>query len=131
MGERMGLKRVALAANCLSLLKQYTWPGNVRELEHAVYRATIIARATQQSDELLLEAQHFNQVPEQMVAPPVALDVPFLGVEQGLREATDDFQRQLIDNTLNNCARKWSACARMLDMDVANLHRLAKRLGLK
>ncbi|KJZ39925.1 MULTISPECIES: nitric oxide reductase transcriptional regulator NorR [Pseudomonas] len=129
--ERMGLKRVALAANCLSLLKQYTWPGNVRELEHAVYRATIIARATQQSDELLLEAQHFNQVPEQMDTPPVALDVPFLGVDQGLRDATDDFQRQLIDNTLNNCARKWSACARMLDMDVANLHRLAKRLGLK
>ncbi|HHU3175026.1 TPA: hypothetical protein ACUBD1_004067, partial [Escherichia coli] len=25
----------------------------------------------------------------------------------------------------------WAACARMLETDVANLHRLAKRLGLK
>ncbi|MCT6980857.1 sigma 54-interacting transcriptional regulator, partial [Salmonella enterica subsp. enterica serovar Oranienburg] len=28
---RMVLQRVALAAGCLSLLKQYSWPGNVRE----------------------------------------------------------------------------------------------------
>lgn len=128
---RMGLQRVALAAGCLSLLKQYSWPGNVRELEHAVYRATILARATQQSEELLLEAQHFNQVPEQMAILPVAVDVPSSSVGQCLRDATDSFQRQLIESTLKNCADNWSACARMLDMDVANLHRLAKRLGLK
>lgn len=128
---RMGLKRVALATNCLSQLMQYTWPGNVRELEHAVYRATILARATQQSEALQLEAQHFNLLGGQLDTPTAAQQAPVPNLDQGLRDATDNFQRQLIENTLKRCADNWSACARLLNIDVANLHRMAKRLGLK
>ena len=127
----MGLKRVALATNCLSQLMQYTWPGNVRELEHAVYRATILARATQQSEALQLEAQHFNLLGEPLDTPTAAQQAPVPNLDQGLRDATDNFQRQLIESTLERCASNWSACARLLNIDVANLHRMAKRLGLK
>lgn len=128
---RMGLQRVALAADCLSLLRQYPWPGNVRELEHAVYRATLLARATQHSEELLLEARHFNLLAEPVYAPLATVNASSPGADQGLRDATDEFQRQLIERTLKQCADNWSACARSLNIDVANLHRLAKRLGLK
>ncbi|MNN93609.1 Anaerobic nitric oxide reductase transcription regulator NorR [compost metagenome] len=48
-----------------------------------------------------------------------------------LREATEAFQRQMITRALEQNNRSWAACARALEMDVANLHRLAKRLGLK
>ena len=40
-------------------------------------------------------------------------------------------QRQMITRALEQNNRSWAACARALEMDVANLHRLAKRLGLK
>ena len=50
---------------------------------------------------------------------------------ENLREATEAFQRQMITRALEQNNRSWAACARALEMDVANLHRLAKRLGLK
>ena len=50
---------------------------------------------------------------------------------ENLREATEEFQRQMITRALELNNRSWAACARALEMDVANLHRLAKRLGLK
>jgi anaerobic nitric oxide reductase transcription regulator len=50
---------------------------------------------------------------------------------QNLREATDNFQRTAIRQALEQSQYNWAASARLLEMDVANLHRLAKRLGLK
>ncbi|MBW8398178.1 hypothetical protein K1D89_22680 [Escherichia coli] len=52
-------------------------------------------------------------------------------VKQNLREATEAFQRETIRQALAQNHHNWAACARMLETDVANLHRLAKRLGLK
>ena len=48
-----------------------------------------------------------------------------------MRSTTDAFQSELIRRTLAQNGNNWAACARALDIDVANLHRLAKRLGLK
>jgi anaerobic nitric oxide reductase transcription regulator len=52
-------------------------------------------------------------------------------VKQNLREATEAFQRETIRQALAQNHHNWAACARMLETDVANLHRLAKRLGMK
>ncbi len=52
-------------------------------------------------------------------------------MNENLREATEAFQRKMITRALEQNNRSWAACARALEMDVANLHRLAKRLGLK
>ncbi|MCV7761273.1 transcriptional regulator, partial [Pluralibacter gergoviae] len=41
------------------------------------------------------------------------------------------FQRQTISRALQRSGNNWAAAARALAMDVANLHRLARRLGLK
>ncbi|MGB6190597.1 MAG: nitric oxide reductase transcription regulator, partial [Aeromonas molluscorum] len=81
-----------------------------------------------------LDCHHFNlatgsapsssripveQAPQQMTAG------------MGLRTATDAFQFQLIEQTLAAQHGNWAATARALEMDGANLHRLARRLGLK
>ena len=57
-------------------------------------------------------------------APPVAAGL-------GLRAATDAFQLQLIEQTLAAHDGNWAATARALELDGGNLHRLARRLGLK
>nr|WP_307954029.1 nitric oxide reductase transcriptional regulator NorR [Shigella flexneri] len=56
---RQGLSRVVLSAGARNLLQHYSFPGNVRELEHAIHRAVVLARATRNGDEVILEAQHF------------------------------------------------------------------------
>lgn len=125
---RMGLSRVVLSPGARSHLLSYGWPGNVRELEHAIHRAVVLARATRSGDEVVIHARHFALQDE--TAPAIAQALPET-VNENLREATEAFQRQMITRALEQNNRSWAACARALEMDVANLHRLAKRLGLK
>jgi len=44
---------------------------------------------------------------------------------------TDAFQRRLVAEAIDGAGGNLSAAARALGMDRSNLHRLAKRLGLK
>lgn len=125
---RLGLSRVVLSAGARNLLQHYRFPGNVRELEHAIHRAVVLSRATRNGDEVILEAQHFA-FPEVTLPTPEVAAVPV--VKQNLREATEAFQRETIRQALAQNHHNWAACARMLETDVANLHRLAKRLGMK
>ncbi|MGA4596951.1 nitric oxide reductase transcriptional regulator NorR [Escherichia marmotae] len=125
---RLGLSHVVLSASARNLLQHYRFPGNVRELEHAIHRAVVLARAARSGDEVILEAQHFA-FPEVTLPSPEVTTVPV--VKQNLREATEEFQRETIRQALAQNNHNWAACARMLEIDVANLHRLAKRLGLK
>ena len=112
-------------------MARYDWPGNVRELEHAIHRAAVLARAEQGSQAPVLDISHFNLTPAQgeMMTPPAPAPLPAQGV--GLRAATDAFQLRLIRQTLERFNGNWAATARQLEMDGGNLHRLAKRLGLK
>jgi len=126
--QRFGLAQVLLSSGARSQLLQYGWPGNVRELEHAIHRAVVLARAARAGDEVTLEAQHFAFADAPL--PQIPNAAPFVP-GRNLREATEDFQRQTIRQTLAQHNQSWAACARALEMDVANLHRLAKRLGLK
>jgi anaerobic nitric oxide reductase transcription regulator len=48
----------------------------------------------------------------------------------GIKSATEDFQRQIITEALNHHNGNWSAAARQLKTDRANLNRMAKRLGI-
>nr|WP_318383727.1 nitric oxide reductase transcriptional regulator NorR [uncultured Enterobacter sp.] len=125
---RLGLSRVVLSPGARALLLHYAWPGNVRELEHAIHRAVVLARATRQRDDVVLDVAHFA-LSDEPVKPAltVAADV----VVTSLREATEAFQRETINRVLQQHGGRWAACARALDTDVANLHRLAKRLGMK
>ena len=126
---RLGLGSVVLSASALAHIRAYDWPGNVRELEHAIHRAILLAGATQNSDELILEASHFALTPGLETSSPAPVELPPENL--ALRSATDAFQSQLIRRTLAENNHNWAASARALDIDVANLHRLAKRLGLK
>lgn len=124
----MGLSRVVLSPGARGHLLTYGWPGNVRELEHAIHRAVVLARATRTGDDIVIHARHFalhdENIPSVKPAAPES-------VNENLREATEEFQRQMITRALEQNNRSWALCARALEMDVANLHRLAKRLGLK
>ncbi|MCM5570156.1 nitric oxide reductase transcriptional regulator NorR [Burkholderiaceae bacterium FT117] len=48
-----------------------------------------------------------------------------------LRDAVDACQRRLIRRALAACDGNWTRAARRLDIDPSNLHKLARRLGVK
>lgn len=127
---RLGLSRVVLSPGARRHLLNYGWPGNVRELEHAIHRAVVLARATRAGDEVVLEEQHFA-LSEDVLPAPSAESFLALPACRNLRESTENFQREMIRQALAQNNHNWAASARALETDVANLHRLAKRLGLK
>lgn len=125
---RMGLSQVVLSPATRAQLAAYAWPGNVRELEHAIHRAVVLARAASVSDDVVLAPSHFSLSGE--TSP--AVSVPSQAAEPvNLREATEAFQRQAIVQALHSQQNNWASAARALSLDAANLHRLAKRLGIK
>jgi anaerobic nitric oxide reductase transcription regulator len=133
--SRMGLNSLRLSNDAQAALLAYAWPGNVRELEHLIGRSALKALGSckERPKILSLSAADLDLpngsvevASEQPTAVPVAG-----GVSGDLREATENYQRQLISACLERHHDNWASAARELGLDRANLGRMAKRLGMK
>lgn len=138
--HKLGVANISLDAATLSVIQSYSWPGNVRELEHAINRASVIAKSDTSSEQITLLPQHFNFSSE--VAGIQATEYkPEDGAmsenvmaeykHQGLKEAIDLFQAQFVQSAYLENDKNLSATAKQLKVNPGNLHRLMKRLGLK
>lgn len=130
--HKLALAQLILPPDTRQMLESYAWPGNIREMKHAIERAAVLARASQPQGEVTLHRQLFN-LPSASVESiqPMATPAHPLPATVNFLQATQDFQRQLITRRLEENQMNWSACARALNLDAGNLHRLAKRLGMK
>jgi anaerobic nitric oxide reductase transcription regulator len=139
--SRLGLGSVRLDSEAQAALLAYDWPGNVRELEHLIGRSVLKALGRHQPRPriLTLTAADLGLASPAQLAmpwtghPPEALTALPKGIQvlgQGLRQTVDAFERQLIEACLARHQQNWTAAARELRMDRANLARLARRLGL-
>lgn len=130
---RLGLRSLRLSAEAQAALLGYDWPGNVRELEHLIGRAALKAMAGGERKRILSIGAELLDLPN--VGPTQflqdATQESGAGHFSGLREATEQFQRQQIIAALERCQHNWAAAARQLELDRANLHRLARRLGVR
>ncbi|MEG1117641.1 MAG: nitric oxide reductase transcription regulator, partial [Janthinobacterium sp.] len=127
-----------LSAAAENALCHYRWPGNVRELEHVISRAALkaVIRGADRKDIVTLETDMLDldalEAPAGADAPPVpaacgAPAAPLLSMHQ-IVEAS---QRQAIRQALLLHHDNWAAAARQLGLDASNLHKLARRVGLK
>jgi anaerobic nitric oxide reductase transcription regulator len=132
---RLGLRSMRLSPAAERAMLAYPWPGNVRELEHVISRAAIklLSRGASRTQILTLEPElldleglggYLNTLEPPLSAPASALG-------GSLRAAVEACQRQNILKALELCADNWATAARLLDLDPSNLHKLARRLGLK
>lgn len=149
---RLGLRGLRLDEQAQEQLLAHHWPGNVRELEHVIDRAALRAAGRSEpangivtisswdlgiadlaSGNSLLEIQQGSTRPD---------DDHHGGREerdggggkaafQGPREAARAAQRESIRRALDGAQGNWARAARTLGMDASNLHKLARRLGLK
>lgn len=136
--HKLNVSSINLDAKVLPLLQTAPWEGNVRELEHTINRAAVLAKAQTNHSHLTLELQHFNNLETSnfaVIEPQTEGSPSDLSIEifkdLGLKEAVEQFQRQLIQDVYNNNAQNLSATAKQLGVNAGNLHRLMKRLSLK
>jgi two-component system nitrogen regulation response regulator NtrX len=99
----------------------YAWPGNVRELRNFVERLYLLKPRP-----LRVTAQDLRMLdPSSSTEPAPAAE------SRGYRERVDEFERKLLQETLDSHAGNIAAAARALKMDRGNLHRRLQSLGLK
>ncbi len=133
---RLGLRSMRLSPAAERAMLAYPWPGNVRELEHVISRAAVklLSRGASRTQILtlepeLLDLEGLSDFVSAVEPAPASAPDPALG--SSLREAVEACQRQNILKALELCADNWANAARLLDLDPSNLHKLARRLGLK
>ena len=133
---RLGLRSLRLAPDAREALLHYPWPGNVRELEHVISRAALkaLSRGAQRSDIVTLQASWLDLDGVAPLLTPSAEPVPTQAHPQAaisLQDAVQACQRQVLQAALTAHAGNWAQAARQLQVDASNLHKLARRLGLK
>lgn len=139
---RLGLRGIRLTKEAEQALMSYDWPGNVRELEHIISRAAIkmLSSGASRNSILSIEPQYLdivNTQPGIYTDPKVQAEtnapVQLIAQQtlQPMNQALKTFQHDLITLALEQSGQNWANAARLLEMDASNLHKLAKRLGLK
>lgn len=136
--RKLGMTQLKLDPEALAYLNAYDWPGNIRELEHVINRAALKARAHRHPQALIsvsledigMLENRLPTPPSQHVAEPNATSMVW-DRSLGLRDATEQFQRELVTAALTESGFNWAQAARQLKTDRANLVRLAKRLDIR
>lgn len=125
---RLGLGAVRLTQDARMALTSYDWPGNVRELEHTILRAALRASGGRRRETVVLDSSslELTKTTRAVALPDV---VPEANVP--LEVAVDDLKRRRINAAIERTQGNWARAARQLGLDRANLHRMAKRLGLR
>jgi anaerobic nitric oxide reductase transcription regulator len=139
--SRLGLGSLRLDHDAQAALLAYGWPGNVRELEHLISRSVLkalgrqcprprIVTLTAADLGLSSSAQPPASADQNAPAEPVQPADDAMLTTAGLRPTVEAFERRLIEQCLERHTYNWAAAARELQMDRANLVRLARRLNL-
>jgi anaerobic nitric oxide reductase transcription regulator len=137
MRSRLGLGGLRLDGDAQAALLAYDWPGNVRELEHLIGRSCLKALGRQQPRPriLTLTAGDLDLAPAgEVPVPAAAREAPAAAAGEvlgkGLRQAVEDYERTLVGECLTRHRQSLAGAARELQVDRANLARLARRLGV-
>jgi len=101
----------------LRVLETYSWPGNIRELKNAIERATIMCEGPLISYEDLPFAVNKKE------------HVPLHG--QDLKQATLQFKKQLVIDTLQSVQGNRTRAAKILKIQRTYLSRLISELEIK
>lgn len=129
--HQLGAQRIRFTQDALNKLQGNQWSGNVRELEHTVKRAALAAKAVSSSEVITIGSEHLNISSTSAKLVPVSATTLAVKVDLPLNEAVNLFKKNYVSQAFNENKQNLSATARQLNVNVGNLHKLMKRLGLK
>jgi len=148
---RLGIRGLRLSYAAEQAMLAYPWPGNVRELEHVISRAALklLSRGASRDQILTVPAELLDlDLPtttplgrgnHSFGHPMVEDRSNIAGGERAvttayppaLRSALEQFERERIQEALRLSDQNWARAARLLEIDSSNLHKRARKLGLK
>jgi two-component system response regulator PilR (NtrC family) len=112
-----------ITAEALQCLLDYDWPGNVRELENVIERGVVLSTDGRITRELIPE--HVKAAPSfhvpHMTVPPEGIN---------LRDVIANFERRIIESTLDSTGGVQKEAARLLGLKPTTLNEMIKRYGI-
>lgn len=106
-------------------LQSYDWPGNVRELENAVHSALIISQGESVlPHHLPLRIRGYPQVDEIQKHKD-------LGLEERIKKITQDMEREMILNALEESGNSRTRAAEILKISRKTLFNKMQKLGIR
>ncbi|MDU8524528.1 helix-turn-helix domain-containing protein, partial [Pseudomonas syringae pv. actinidifoliorum] len=114
----------------------YSLPGNIRELEHLMARAALKAKkraaSLKRQSVLSLELHDLDllESPSKTVAEESGALLSLQPLVKDFRCSVDNYKKAILEEALRRSEGNVSAAARSLNLDRANLTRLAERLGV-
>jgi len=110
--QALGLPPRRLSSGAEKALLAYSWPGNVRELENEMVQALVRGQRGR-----VIEQAHLSSRLLGRSSP-------------GLRMASREFERRVLEETLARCGGNRTRTAESLGLSRQGLYRKLKRLGL-
>jgi anaerobic nitric oxide reductase transcription regulator len=133
--RRLSINALRLSPDAKQALLHYSWPGNVRELAHLLSRAALKATAKQGNtsktviiDTSYLDIDDMESAPVETVKKAKKASPNF---KTSLKEAVDQFQRELIEDSLRRHEGNLASAGRELGVSRSNFYRLLTRLELR
>jgi two-component system response regulator PilR (NtrC family) len=123
-GEENGRPNLTLEREALQALVEYDWPGNVRELENVIERAVVLADGN--SIDRRLIPDHIRATPSFRVPQVV---VPEEGIS--FREVITDFEKRLIESSLETSGGVQKKAAQLLGLKPTTLNEMIKRYNIQ
>jgi len=115
---------VEITPEALDVLSDYDWPGNVRELENVIERAIVLATGPRMDSDLIPENIRTNRsfrLPQ--------INVPPEGIS--FREVVSDFEKSLIESTLEAAGGVQKRAAELLQIKPTTLNEMIKRYDIR
>jgi transcriptional regulator with GAF, ATPase, and Fis domain len=122
-GEENGKPALELAPDALDLLMEHDWPGNVRELENVIERAAVLTPGPRIG---------VNMIPDQIRRTPT-FQIPHITVPPdglSLRDVVTDFEKRLIESTLESAGGVQKRAAELLRIKPTTLNEMIKRYDI-
>jgi DNA-binding NtrC family response regulator len=123
-GEENGKLGLELTPEALDLMMEYDWPGNVRELENVIERAVVLCSGRRIGEELIPD--HVRKT-AQFQLPDVS--VPPEGIS--FKEVITDFEKRLIESTLEAAGGVQKRAAELLHIKPTTLNEMIKRYDIR
>src|SRR5215213_6931671 len=123
-GDENGKPGLELSPEALDLMMDYDWPGNVRELENVIERAVVLCNGRRIGDDLIPD--HVRRTAA-FHLPDVS--VPPEGIS--FKEVITDFEKRLIESTLEAAGGVQKRAAELLHIKPTTLNEMIKRHDIR
>ena len=123
-GEENHKPNLELTPEALDLLMDYDWPGNVRELQNVIERAAVLSSGSRIDVDLVpdhVRSSRRFQMP-QVAIPPEGIS---------FRDVITDFEKRLIESTLEAAGGVQKRAAELLHIKPTTLNEMIKRHDIR